>query len=70
MQGKTKDEVLSDACEHFHCLICDKVEIIGYGDASIDLIPRRATYGDIDWTAFGVLPPEFSCFYTDRSLSR
>lgn len=41
MQDKSAEDVFKKVCDLFHELICDKVETIEYGVASIDMVPRQ-----------------------------
>lgn len=60
---------VSEIAEHrFHKQACSEVKVVEYGDASVDMLvglegsstkePKKERK-----MAFGMLPPELSCFY-------
>lgn len=68
MKGLSRKDV-SETMEHrFHRHACSEVKVIGYGDASVDMLVglegSSTKESKIERKmAFGMLPPELSCFY-------
>ena len=66
MKGISQNVVDKTAQERFHKLACSNVEVVSYGNASIDMLAGlegSSTTGSERRMAFGILPPELSCFY-------
>lgn len=48
-----------------HLQGCEEVRVIGFGNASLEMVPRREDVPSSNLRVFGMLPPELSCFYTE-----
>lgn len=57
-------DVWNNAREMFHEQGCEEVRVIGFGNASLEMVPRREDVPS-NLRVFGMLPPELSCFYTE-----
>ncbi|GAM37879.1 hypothetical protein TCE0_033f08170 [Talaromyces pinophilus] len=44
---------------------CEEVRAVGFGNASLEMVPRREDVPSSNLRVFGMLPPELSCFYTE-----
>jgi hypothetical protein len=66
MKGIAQNVVDKTAQERFHKLACSNVEVVSYGNASIDMLAGlegSSKTGTERKLAFGILPPGLSCFY-------
>jgi hypothetical protein len=44
IRDKPEEDILKKAREQFHDQMCDMLEIIDCGDASVDMVPKRAEF--------------------------
>lgn len=69
VKGVSRKDVSETAEHRFHKQACSEVKVVGDGDASVDMLaglegsPKKEESKIERKMAFGMLPPELSCFY-------
>lgn len=66
MKGVSRKDVSETVQHRFHKHACSDVKVVGYGNASVDMLAGlegSSKDSKERKMAFGMLPPELSCFY-------
>lgn len=67
MKGSSRKDISEVVQHRFHKHACSDVKVVGYGNASVDMLAGLEGSSTKDSRerkiAFGMLPPELACFY-------